>query len=87
MPLPDDLERAVAYASFFKCLVYAGAAANFLVKFGGEHHLQRFQYYLDQCQLITTRWQPLRPLGSLLASRIRAAKTATARRASAPGVR
>jgi len=61
--------------------VYAGAAVHFLGKFGGEHHLQRFHYYLDQCQTITTRWPPLRPLGALLVPRLRAARNAAPRRA------
>jgi len=69
-----ELSRGVAYAALFKCLVYAGAAANFLDKFGGEHHLQRFRYYLDRCQTILPRWPPLRPLGHLLAGRFRGAQ-------------
>ena len=76
LPEPEELERAVAYSALFKCLIYAGAAANFLGKFGGEHHLQRFHYYLDQCQQLTQRWAPLRPLGALLQPRLRAAKNA-----------
>ena len=76
---PDQAPRAVAYAAAFKCLVYAGAAANFLDKFGGEHHLQRFHYYLQRCQAIMSRWPPLRPLGRLLAPRLRAARAATPR--------
>ncbi len=76
---PDQAPRAVAYAAAFKCLVYAGAAANFLDKFGGEHHLQRFHYYLQRCQAIMSRWPPLRPLGRLLAPRLRAARGATPR--------
>ncbi len=71
-----QLERAVAYATLFKCLVYAGAAANFLGKFGGEHHLQRFHYYLGRCQDVLGRWAPLRPLGSLLGPRLREARAA-----------
>lgn len=67
-------ERAVAYAALFKCLVYAGAAANFLAKFGGEHHLQRFHYYLDRCETTLRSWAPLRPLGLLLAPHFRAAR-------------
>jgi len=76
VPVPDleQLTRGVAYAALFKCLVYAGAAGNFLGKFGGEHHLQRFQYYLYQCQEIMQRWRPLRPLGQLLVPRFRAAR-------------
>ena len=70
----DQLGRAVAYAALYKCLVYAGAAGNFLDKFGGEHHLQRFHYYLDRCQAILGRWPPLRPLGQLLAPHFRAAR-------------
>jgi len=70
----SQLSRGVAYAALLKCLVYAGAAANFLNKFGGEHHLQRFQYYLDRCQAILREWRPLRPLGLLLAPRFRAAR-------------
>ena len=76
---PAEAERSVAYAALFKSLVYAGAAGNFLDKFGGEHHLQRFHYYLDRSQAILNRWPPLRPLGILLAPRFRAARTATAR--------
>ena len=76
LPLPetDQLARGVAYAALFKCLVYAGAAANFLGKFGGEHHLQRLNYYLDRCESIMEHWRPLRPLGRLLAPRLRAAR-------------
>ena len=70
----SQLSRGVDYAALFKCLIYAGAAANFLHKFGGEHHLQRFQYYLDRCQTILREWRPLRPLGLLLAPRFRAAR-------------
>ena len=81
LPAVDQLERGVDYAALFKCLVYAGAAVHFLGKFGGEHHLQRFHYYLDQCQTITTRWPPLRPLGALLVPRLRAARNAAPRRA------
>ncbi len=75
-----QLSRGAAYAALFKCLVYAGAAANFLHKFGGEHHLQRLHYYLHQCQAILQAWQPLRPLGLLLAPRFRAARGAASRR-------
>jgi len=83
-----ELERRVTYAALFKCLVYAGAAANFLDKFGGEHHLQRFHYYLDQCQRILRRWPSLRPLGRLLAPYFRAARGAAPdRRADAPPIR
>jgi len=83
----ERLDRAVAYAALFKCLVYAGAAANFLSKFGGEHHLQRFHYYADRCQDLLSRWPPLRPLGSLLAPRFRQARAAAPhRRAAAPPV-
>ncbi len=67
------LGRAVSYAALFKCLVYAGAAANFLGKFGGEHHLQRFHYYVGLCHTIVQQWGPLRPFGSLLVPRLRAA--------------
>jgi aminoglycoside/choline kinase family phosphotransferase len=74
----EQMERAVAYAALFKCLVYAGAAANFLEKFGGEHHLQRLHYYLGRCQWILNRRPPLRPLGLLLAQRFRAARGAAA---------
>ena len=76
LPEPEELERGVAYSALFKCLIYAGAAANFLGKFGGEHHLQRFHYYLEQCQQLAQRWAPLRPLGTLLQPRLRAAKHA-----------
>ncbi len=80
-----DLERAVSYAALFKCLVYAGAAANFLDRFGGEHHLQRFRYYLEQSQRIMQRWPTLRPLGQLLARDLRAARAAAPeRRPNAP---
>ncbi len=85
VPAPEETERAVAYAALFKCLIYAGAAANFLGKFGGEHHLQRFHYYLDQCQLLITRWPALRPFGALLTARIRAAKSVLPHRAFASG--
>jgi len=80
LPLPpkEQLERGVAYAALWKCLVYAGAAANFLGKFGGEHHLQRLQYYLGTCQAITQQWPPLRPLSQILAPRFRAARAMTA---------
>ncbi|HUU53296.1 MAG TPA: phosphotransferase [Armatimonadota bacterium] len=76
LPIPeaDQLARGVAYAALFKCLVYAGAAANFLGKFGGEHHLQRLNYYLDRCESIMQHWHPLRPFGQLLAPRFRAAR-------------
>ena len=80
LPLDVHIDRGVAYAALFKCLVYAGAAANFLEKFGGEHHLQRFRYYLDRCQAILNRWPPLRPLGILLGRRLRAARAAASRR-------
>jgi phospho-N-acetylmuramoyl-pentapeptide-transferase len=81
LPTPgeDQMERAVSYAALFKCLVYAGAAGNFLEKFGGEHHVQRFHYYLDRCQLTLNRWPPLRPLSLLLTPRFRAARSATLR--------
>jgi phospho-N-acetylmuramoyl-pentapeptide-transferase len=83
----QELQRRVAYATLFKCLVYAGAAANFLEKFGGEHHLQRFRYYLQQCQQTMQRWRALRPLGLLLASRFQQARAAAAssRTFSRPG--
>jgi phospho-N-acetylmuramoyl-pentapeptide-transferase len=81
---PDGMPRAVAYAALLKCLVYAGAAGNFLEKFGGEHHLQRFHYYLDRCQDIMSRWAPLRPLGQLLGPRFRAARGAGARSQGSP---
>jgi aminoglycoside/choline kinase family phosphotransferase len=79
-----SLSRGVAYTALLKCLVYAGAAANFLGKFGGElgkfggeHHLQRFHYYLDRCQTVMQRWQPLRPLGRLLQPRFDGARAAS----------
>ena len=75
----EQMERAVSYAALFKCLVYAGAAGNFLDKFGGEHHLQRFHYYLERCQTTLGRWAPLRPLAALLNPRFRAARGATLR--------
>jgi aminoglycoside/choline kinase family phosphotransferase len=75
----DQTERAVSYATLFKCLVYAGAAGNFLDKFGGEHHIQRFHYYLQKGQAILNRWPPLRPLAMLLTPRFRAARSATSR--------
>jgi phospho-N-acetylmuramoyl-pentapeptide-transferase len=75
-----QLSRGVAYAALFKSLVYAGAGANFLGKFGGEHHLQRLHYYLDKCQAIMYQWPPLRPLGLLLAPRFRAARDAAPHR-------
>ncbi len=76
VPVPpiEDLARGVAYGALLKCLVYAGAAANFLGKFGGEHHLQRLQYYLEKCESIMGRWRPLRPLGQMLAPRFSAAR-------------
>ena len=76
LPAAEQWERGVDYAALFKCLVYAGAAVHFLGRFGGEHHLQRFHYYLEQCQAITNRWPPLRPLGALLLPRLRAARNA-----------
>jgi aminoglycoside/choline kinase family phosphotransferase len=88
LPLParEQFERGVAYAALLKCLVYAGAAANFLGKFGGEHHLQRLHYYMNACQGIMQRRPPLRPLAQLLAPRFRAARTVLSRgSASAPG--
>jgi len=80
LPVDSQTERGVAYATFFKCLVYAGAAANFLDKFGGEHHLQRFHYYLSRCQTIISRWPALRPLGMVLGPKLRAARWAAGRR-------
>jgi len=74
----DQMERAVAYAAAFKCLVYAGAAGNFLGRFGGEHHLQRFSYYLGRSHAVLSQWPPLRPLGLLLGPRFRAARAAAA---------
>jgi phospho-N-acetylmuramoyl-pentapeptide-transferase len=70
----EEFERGVAYAALLKCLGYAGAAANFLAKFGGEYHLQRLHHYLNTCQGLMQRWPPLRPLGQLLAPRFRAAR-------------
>jgi aminoglycoside/choline kinase family phosphotransferase len=70
----EEFERGVAYAALLKCLGYAGAAANFLAKFGGEYHLQRLHHYLNTCQALMQRWPPLRPLGQLLAPRFRAAR-------------
>jgi aminoglycoside/choline kinase family phosphotransferase len=83
LPAMAQLERGVDYAALLKCLVYAGAAVHFLGRFGGEHHLQRFHYYLDQCQSIAARWPPLRPLGALLLPRLRAARNAAPRRVAA----
>ena len=76
VPIPEasQLARGVAYGALFKCLVYAGAAANFLGKFGGEHHLQRLQYYLDKSEAIVGRWGDLRPLGQMLTPRFKAAR-------------
>ncbi|MFB3882680.1 MAG: phosphotransferase [Armatimonadota bacterium] len=76
LPLPprEQFERGVAYAAVWKCLVYAGAAANFLGKFGGEHNWQRLNYYLDAYQAIAQQWAPLRPLSQILASRFRAVR-------------
>ena len=81
LPVSDQeqMERAVSYAALFKCLVYAGAAGNFLDKFGGEHHVQRFHYYLDRCQAVLNRWPSLRPLSLLLIPRFRSARSATLR--------
>ncbi len=80
LPLDSQIDRGVAYAAFLKCLVYAGAAANFLDKFGGEHHLQRLHYYLNRCQAIIRRWPGLRPLRTVLGPRLRAARWAAGRR-------
>jgi phospho-N-acetylmuramoyl-pentapeptide-transferase len=82
LPVDAQTDRAVAYAALFKCLVYAGAAANFLGKFGGEHHLQRFHYYLSRSQGILRRWPTLRPLDLILGPRLRAARSAPPRRVS-----
>ncbi len=81
LPIPPSgqFERAVAYAALLKCLTYAGAAANFLGKFGGEHHLQRLQWYINTSQAIMQRWPPLRPLAQLLALRFRAARAVATR--------
>ncbi len=70
----SQLARGVAYGALFKCLVYAGAAANFLGKFGGEHHLQRLQYYLDKSEAIVGGWSHLQPLGHMLTPRFEAAR-------------
>ena len=78
VPRAEHLDRAMAYAALFKCLVYAGAAANFLAKFGGEHHLQRFHYYIRQSQELMRPWRPLRPLAQLLAPRLRASRSVSA---------
>jgi phospho-N-acetylmuramoyl-pentapeptide-transferase len=74
VPPPEELARGVAYATLLKCLVYAGAAANFLGKFGGEHHIHRLRYYLEKCDSLMGRWGPLRPLGRILAPRFGAAR-------------
>jgi aminoglycoside/choline kinase family phosphotransferase len=75
----DEFERGVAYAALLKCLGYAGAAANFLAKFGGEYHLQRLHHYLSTCQALMQRWPPLRPLAQLLAPRFRAVRAIATR--------
>ncbi|MBN1458283.1 MAG: phosphotransferase [Armatimonadetes bacterium] len=80
MQTRDDFARGVAYAAVFKCLVYAGAAAHFLGKFGGEHHLQRLTYYLNRCEMLMKHWHPLRPLGSLLAPHFQSAQQVFPRR-------
>jgi aminoglycoside/choline kinase family phosphotransferase len=80
VPTRDELARGVAYAAVFKCLVYAGAAAHFLGKFGGEHHLQRLTYYLNRCEMLMSNWRPLRPLGRLLAPHFRSAQEVFPRR-------
>jgi phospho-N-acetylmuramoyl-pentapeptide-transferase len=81
IPLPgrDQFERGAAYAALLKCLVYAGAAANFLGKFGGEHNIQRLHYYMNTSQAIMQRWPPLRPLAQLLGARFRAARAVSGR--------
>lgn len=79
LPVDADTERGVSYATLFKCLVYAGAAAHFLDRFGGEHHLQRFHYYLNRCQTVIGRWPALRPLGAVLGPKFRAARSAAAK--------
>jgi len=84
LPVDSQIDRGVAYAALFKCLVYAGAAANFLDKFGGEHHLQRLHYYLNRCQAIVSRWPGLRPLRMVLGPRLRAARWAAGRRHTYP---
>jgi phospho-N-acetylmuramoyl-pentapeptide-transferase len=80
LPVDTQTDPAVAYAALVKCLVYAGAAANFLGKFGGEHHLQRFHYYLGRSQAILRRWPNLRPFELALGPRLRAARAAAPRR-------
>ncbi len=83
LPLPaaesGGFERGVAYATLLKCLIYAGAAANFLGKYGGEHNLQRLHYYLETCQTIMQQWPAVRPLAHLLAPRFRAARAVAGR--------
>jgi hypothetical protein len=82
VPARKELARGVAYAALFKSLVYAGAAAHFLGKFGGEHHLQRLTYYLNQCETLMGSWRPLRPFARLLAPHFRAAHEAVPRPAA-----
>jgi phospho-N-acetylmuramoyl-pentapeptide-transferase len=77
--LAPTSDRALDYASFFKGLFYAGAAANFHRKFGGEFHLQRLGWYLRDLEEILSRHPPLGPLRRLLAPHLGAVGRAAAR--------
>jgi phospho-N-acetylmuramoyl-pentapeptide-transferase len=78
VPPGERFLQGVAYAVLFKCLVYGGAAVHFLDRFGGEHHVQRFLYYLDQCETVLGEWDGLRSLAMLLSPHLHRARQAVA---------
>ena len=65
-PVPHRAPEAADYAALFKNLFYAGAAANFYRKFGGQVHLRRMEWYLRDCTALMARHDQLRELRRLL---------------------
>jgi phospho-N-acetylmuramoyl-pentapeptide-transferase len=73
---PKEGERALPAALFFKNLCYAGAAANFYRKFGGEHHLQRLEWYLRESREVARGELGLTSLGDWLEQRLQEMRVA-----------
>ena len=68
-PMPHRAPEAFDYAAIIKDVVYAGAAANFHRKFGGEEHRGRVAWYLDDADALMARYPALAGLRAMVRGR------------------
>jgi hypothetical protein len=67
--MPHRAPEAFDYAAIIKDVVYAGAAANFHRKFGGEEHRGRVAWYLDDADALMARYPALAGLRAMVRAR------------------